>query len=232
MPSAPKFAGFPLGTLRFLEELSKNNRRDWFEKNRERYESEVRGPALAYIAAMERPLARVSPQFLAVPKKVGGSLMRIHRDVRFSKDKSPYKTNVGIQFRHAAGKDVHAPGLYLHIAPDGCFLGSGVWRPESSALAAIRRAIDADPSAWRKARDNKRFRAAWDLQGESLKRAPKGYPIDHPMIEDLRRKDHIAGCKIEPDELMSPDIVKETTAKFVATKPYLAFLCDAIGVEF
>ncbi|MCA9241330.1 MAG: DUF2461 domain-containing protein, partial [Planctomycetales bacterium] len=143
----PGFSCFPLGLLHFLEELSRNNNKKWFDKHKPRYEREVREPALAFIAAMEKPLARLSPHFKAIPKKVGGSLMRIHRDVRFSHDKSPYKTNVGIHFRHDAGKDVHAPGIYFHIDTSEVFLGVGLWRPEAAALAAIRDSISADPRA-------------------------------------------------------------------------------------
>ena len=111
------FAGFPKDTLRFLADLSKNNDRDWFADNKDRYESAFVEPSLEFIAAMEKPLKKISPFLVAAPKKQSGSLMRIYRDVRFSKNKNPYKTNIGIQFRHEAGKDVHAPGLYVHLAP-------------------------------------------------------------------------------------------------------------------
>jgi len=96
---------FSKQTMSFLRDIKKNNNREWFEANKERYETHVRSPALEYIEAMAQPLAKISDQFVASPRKVGGSLMRIYRDVRFSKDKTPYKTNVGIQFRHSAGKD-------------------------------------------------------------------------------------------------------------------------------
>lgn len=230
--SSPAFAGFPLGLLHFLEELSRNNNKPWFDKNKDRYEREVRGPALAYIDAMQKPLARFSPHFLAVPKKVGGSLMRIHRDVRFAKDKSPYKTNVGIHFRHDAGRDVHAPGIYLHIEPEEAFLGVGIWRPETSALAGIREAIDADPKAWKRVTGGKAFRDRFELRGDSLKRPPRGYDGDHPLIEDLKRKDHLAVCPIDHDVLLQPDVVKVTSELIRKTKAYLAFLCDAVGVGF
>ena len=125
---------FKTSTIKFLRELEKNNNRDWFEANKHRYESDVREPALAYIEAMAPRLAKISPHFIASPKKVGGSLMRVYRDVRFSKDKTPYKTNIGIQFRHSAGKDVHAPGFYMHIEPSQVFIAAGIWRPDSEML--------------------------------------------------------------------------------------------------
>ncbi|MEN1681360.1 MAG: DUF2461 domain-containing protein [Planctomycetota bacterium] len=231
MPAA-SFPGFPLGLLHFLEELSRHNKKPWFDKNKERYEREVREPALEFIAAMEKPLKKISPHFLAQPKKAGGSLMRIHRDIRFSKDKTPYKTNVGIQFRHERGKDVHAPGFYFHIDTEQVFLGAGVWHPESSALAAIRRAIDEDPKRWRRAKSGKAFREHLEQAGDTLKRPPQGYPADHPEIVDLKRKDHFAMGTLSHDDLFDPDVVAKTAAVFKASKPYLAFLCEAVGVEF
>ena len=107
---------FSAATFSFLEELAAHNNRAWFEANKSRYESVVREPALQFIAAMAPLLAEFAPHFRAEPRRVGGSLMRVHRDTRFSRDKSPYKTNIGIQFRHALGKDVHAPGFYLHVS--------------------------------------------------------------------------------------------------------------------
>lgn len=224
------FPGFSIGLLHFLEELSRNNHKKWFDTNKERYESEVRGPALAFIEAMQKPLAKVSPHFSAVPKKVGGSLMRPYRDVRFSKDKTPYKTNVAIHFRHESAGDVHAPGFYFHIDVESVFVGIGVWRPESSALAAIRSAIDEDPKRWRRLRDGKRFRERFELAGESLTRPPRGYAADHPAIEDLKRKDHIAVANLDHDDLFAPDIVATVTDAFRRSKPYMAYLCEALGV--
>ena len=164
---------FGAGLLEFLRDLERNNTRPWFERNRERYESEVREPALEFIRAMAPHVEKVSPHFTARDRKVGGSLMRIHRDVRFSRDKRPYKTNLGIQFRHQAGRDVHAPGLYFHVEPGSVFLGAGMWRPDKTALAAVRREIDDDPKGWKRVLGGKRFRSEWELSGESLRRPPR-----------------------------------------------------------
>ncbi|MGI9458209.1 MAG: DUF2461 domain-containing protein [Aeoliella sp.] len=231
MPATP-FTGFPLGLLHFLEELTRHNNKKWFDSNRERYERELREPALAFIAAMEKPLKKISPHFMAVPKKVGGSLMRIHRDTRFSKDKTPYKTNVGIQFRHELGKDVHAPGFYFHIDTEQVFLGAGMWHPESVALADIRQTIDEYPRDWRKARDAKPFRAQFDLAGDSLKRPPRGYAQEHPLIVDLKRKDHIAIANLDHDLLFDASLIRTVCDAFKTTRPYVRFLCEAIGVDF
>ena len=128
---------FTSDSINFLKKLAKNNDRDWFQDNKADYEDLIRSPALQFIDDMANQLAMLSPHFLAIPKKVGGSLMRVYRDTRFSKDKSPYKTNIGIQFRHEQGKDVHAPGFYFHVEPGDCFVGVGLWRPESKALNKI-----------------------------------------------------------------------------------------------
>ncbi len=226
------FTGFPQELVVFLRDLARHNNRTWFMANRERYETYVRGPALEFIAAMASPLAKISPHFLALPKKVGGSLMRIHRDVRFSKDKQPYKTNVGIQFRHSAGVDVHAPGFYFHIDPRDVFLGAGVWHPDSPSLAHIRQAIDEDPAAWRKASTGGNFVSRFELSGESLKRPPRGYGAEHPQIVDLMRKDHIAICRLDHEAICEPEIVAHTIEAYRTTKPYVSFLCKSLGVKF
>ena len=109
------------------------------------------------VRRLEKPLAKAAPMLSVIPKAHQGSVMRIYKDTRFSKDKTPYKTNVGISVRHQACKDIHAPGVYIHLDCDECFVGAGTWRPERSVLASIREAIADDPKAWKKARDQKRF---------------------------------------------------------------------------
>ncbi|MDP7015329.1 MAG: TIGR02453 family protein, partial [Pirellulaceae bacterium] len=184
---AEKFAGFSPELFAFLDELKHNNDRDWFNDNKDRYEEWVREPSLAFVRAMGPRLKKLSAHFVADDRRSGGSLMRIYRDTRFGKDKTPYKTNVGIQFRHEMGKDVHAPGFYVHLASEECFLGVGVWCPESSSLRRIRDTIVDDPALWKRTRDNKKFNSHFFLGGDSLKTAPRGFAKDHPLIDDLRR---------------------------------------------
>jgi len=129
--------------------------------------------------------------------------MRVHRDVRFSRDKSPYKTNIGIQFRHEMGKDVHAPGFYLHIEPRCCFIGVGIWRPDSFALSKIRDAIIERDQYWLTVINDKKFKKNFELSGESLKTVPRGYDKKHPLIEDLRRKDFIAISHVDDKTVLS-----------------------------
>ncbi len=226
------FPGFHPRCIQFLDELASNNNRDWFQKNKTRYESDVLEPALAFVEAMQEPLKKVSPHFLAVPKRVGGSLMRIYRDTRFAKDKTPYKTNVGIHFRHEKGKDVHAPGFYVHLSAEECFVGCGIWHPDSSALQKIRKTIDKDPATWKRVSRGKAFTNHFQLAGDSLKRPPRGYKAEHPMIDDLKRKDFIALCDLDYDELFDKSVVKNITAKMKKAAPLVRFLCGAIRVKY
>ncbi len=223
---------FAKATFAFLDELAANNRRDWFEANKARYEALVREPALEFIAAMAPELARFAPHFRADPRKLGGSLMRVYRDTRFARDKTPYKTNIGIQFRHSLGKDVHAPGFYVHLATDECFLAVGCWRPESDVLGRIRDLIAAQPDRWFAVRDNRKLRDVWSLRGDSLSRPPRGYAADHPAIEDLKRKDFIGLASLSRQEAIGAGLVKLAAKRFAAAAPFMAFLCEAIGVSY
>jgi len=222
---------FTKATFDFLGDLAANNERTWFEANKGRYEQFVREPALDFIAAMAPQLDKFAPNFRAEPRKVGGSLMRVFRDTRFSRDKTPYKTNIGIQFRHTLGKDVHAPGFYVHIAGDECFLAVGCWRPEPDALARIRDLIAAKPEKWFKARDDRKFASHWSLSGERLTRPPRGFAADHPAIEDLKYKDYVAVAPLDFDAAMGRGLVKLAATRFAAATPYMGFLCDAFGVS-
>ncbi|MCB9547615.1 MAG: DUF2461 domain-containing protein [Myxococcales bacterium] len=232
------FAGFPPDLFDFLAELSMNNNREWFEANKARYEASVREPARAFIRAMAPRLSRMSDHFVADDRKVGGSLMRVYRDTRFSHDKTPYKTNVGIQFRHVVGKDVHAPGLYLHLAnpgpgeDDGLFVGAGTWHPDKEPLAQIRAAIAERPEAWQAATAGAGFQRDWRLGGESLKRAPKGFDPAHPAIADICRKDFIAVTSLAADEVLTPDFADRLMDRLLETKAFVAFLCQAMGAAF
>jgi uncharacterized protein (TIGR02453 family) len=223
---------FTKATFKFLDELSANNNRAWFEANKPRYESLVREPALDFIEAMEPALKTFAPNFRAEPRKMGGSLMRVFRDTRFSRDKTPYKTNIGIQFRHALGKDIHAPGFYVHIATDECFFAVGCWHPESDALGQIRDLIVKKPEKWFSARDDKKFVAQWNTGGDSLTRPPRGYDANHPAIEDLKRKDFIAVAPLSIAEATGTGLVKLAGKRFAASAPYMAFLCEALGVPY
>ena len=225
-------AFFSPQTLEFLQLLSANNNRDWFNEHKQSYEDKVRSPALSLIESLAPELALISRHFVASPRKSGGSMMRVYRDTRFAKDKTPYKTNVGIQFRHEQGKDVHAPGFYIHFGIDACFLGVGIWRPDSKALGAIRDAIDQSSACWLAARDNAAFTRNFELAGDSLKNPPRGYNKEHPLLPDLKRKDFIALRNLNHDQLYSDDCHGLILKSFNEGKPLMKFLCDAVNVPF
>ncbi len=216
----------------FLTDLSENNNREWFKAHQDDYERFVREPALDFINDFAKPLEQMSPHFVADSRKVGGSLFRIQRDTRFAKDKTPYKENTGMQFRHAQAKDVHAPGFYLNVQPGECYMGVGLWRPETKAAYAIRERIDQDPAGWKKASRGKRFTDVFTVTGDSLIRAPKGYSEDHPLIEDLKRKDFIASTSLTQGQIASDHFMKDFTDYSRRAVPFMRFLCEAVGVPF
>lgn len=223
--------GFDPAVLHFLEQLADNNNRPWFLANKLRYEREVLQPALSFIRAFQPRLKRISPYFVASDRRVGGSLMRVYRDARFAKG-DPYKTNLGIQFRHELGRDIHAPGFYVHIAPGECFLAAGLWRPDPGSLAQVRQAIVDEPARWRRARDDRNFRQRFSLEGDSLRRPPRGFPPDHSWIEDIKRTDFIALEELQERDVLDSGYLNYVADSFGACRPLVRFLCDALRMPF
>lgn len=223
---------FTKQTFEFLAALAANNNRDWFEAHRQGYEDYVRSPALDFISDMALELPVISHHFRALPGKAGGSLMRVQRNLRFSRDKTPYKTNIGIQFRHELGKDVHAPGYYVHIEPDECFIGIGLWRPDADALFKIREGIVQKGEAWVAARDDKKFRQHFSLEGDSLVNAPRGYAKDHPLVGDLKRKDFICLAPLSQTTVTSRNFRPQVVERFRQAAPYMRFLCEVLELQY
>ena len=216
----------------FLEELRVNNSREWFQANKARYEAEVRDPIRRFIIDFAPRLKNISPRFIADPRGNGGSMFRIYRDVRFAKDKSPYKTNAGVQFRHQAGRDAHAPGFYLHLEPGLVFAAAGVWHPAGAALGMIRDRIVEQPKKWQRAISSKTFRAAGSLGGDALKRPPNGYDATHPLIEDLKRKDFIARASFTVEQAYAPGFMDEFSETCRAFSPLAKFLSTALQLPW
>ncbi len=223
---------FSPASFGFLQRLAANNNREWFLEHKAEYETLVRGPALRFIEDMADELATISPHFLALPKKVGGSLMRVNRDVRFGHDKRPYKTNIGIQFRHEMGKDIHAPGFYLHIEKEDCFIGVGIWKPDSKTLGQIRDGLLLRSGEWENIADKSDFYQHFELVGESLKNAPRGYAKDHPMIDDLKRKDFIGIAPVSEALITSDELVAEVADYFRHGDPLMRFLCRSLALRY
>lgn len=228
-----EFAGLPSDYFKFFKELRENNNREWFNDNKPRFRENVQEPLAAFVEAMAPKLKKISKHIVADPRLNGGSVFRIYKDTRFSKDKAPYKTHGAVQFRHALGKDAHAPGFYVHIDPDEIFYGGGVWTPPSPSLLAIREAIRDKSSAWKKATTGAAFTKRFgDLRGDALTRPPRGFDGDHPMIEDLKRKSFFAMAPGKAASAKKPGFVDDVAAAFADAKPMMKFLCDATGAPF
>src|SRR5690348_10017003 len=230
---AESFKGFPKDFFLFFRELKAHNERPWFEANKERFRKSVQAPMSAFIGAMAPRLGKISKRFTADPRPNGGSMFRIYRDVRFSKDKRPYKEHAACHFRHALGKDVHAPGYYVHFATDEVYFGGGMWMPPSDALQKIRDLIVKKPSAWKAIRNDKRFAKSFDdIDGSALSRAPRGYDPEHPLVADIKKKSFFAMHESSAKEARSNNLIEEVSDTFSAATPLMKFLCSAQGVPY
>lgn len=214
-------------TLKFLKDLSKHNDREWFEKNKPRYqetkaEFEVFvGELLEQLQSFDGSLAGLNPKKLT---------FRIYRDVRFSKDKRPYKTNYGAAFSHA-GKGMGKPGYYLHIEPGNkSFIAGGLFQPEPAVVASVRQEIDYNGDALKKIFANKKFKATfndfWDE--DKLKTAPKGFEKDHPYIEWLKLKSFIVTHNLTDKDILDKKFQKKIVELFKHVKPLNDFLTTAM----
>ena len=222
----PDTAYFRPELFTFLRQLKRNNKREWFAKNKHRYETDVRDPALLFIAGFAPHLHKLSPHFVADPRPSRGSLFRIYRDTRFASDNTPFKTHVGIHFSHSSGKDAHAPVFYLHLEPDGCFAAAGVWHPDNAALTKLRSAIVAEPQAWTKVRKK------IELEGDTLKRPPRGFDPNHRFIEDLKRKDFVASVEFEEADLCQASFTRDFAAACKTMLPLVEFTTRALDLDF
>ena len=224
---------FGRGLFRFLSDLKVNNDREWFAANKERYVSEVEEPMLHFIADLDRRLAKVSARFPTDARRSGGSMLRIYRDTRFSKDKSPYKTAVAAHFAHEAGKhearekDMSVPGFYIHIEPGSTIGGGGIYHPDPISLGRIRDRIVDHPDEWKTV-----LRAKVTIEGESLKRPPAGYDPTHPFIEDIKRKDFYATTKFSDAEVCRPGFIDDFVKACGRTSPLLVFITKALGLRW
>lgn len=205
-------AYFSRETLRFLSELEKHNERAWFEPNKARYEEHVKEPAGRLIADVGARL------------RMDGKLMRVYRDTRFSKDKTPYKTNVGISWHPpAVPKAPLLGGVYLHVAPKESFVAAGVWHPERDVLGKVRDAIVAKPAAWAKAR-----KVGLDEDEEGLARAPRGFDPEHKFVDDLKRRNFTASVDLTDAQVTSDALPKLVVDAEKKLRPLNEFLVAAV----
>lgn len=214
-------------TFAFLRELRDNNNREWFQANKSRYEKSLRDPALRFISDFAPRLARFAPRLVADPRPVGGSMFRIYRDTRFSRDKSPYKTHLGIHFFHEKAKAAASvPGFYLHLAPGESFAAAGIWHPDPPSLGRIRQGIVKNAAQW------KGIKRKLPVEGGSLKRPPKGFPADHPLIDDLKRTDFVTSLRLSDREICSPKFISEFGASCKKMAPLVKFVAESLGLAW
>ena len=227
------FEGLPKDFFAFFRELKANNNRVWFEDNKQRYRDSVQAPLSAFVEAMAPEVRKISKHFICDPRPNGGSIFRIYRDIRFSKDKRPYKENAACHFHHASVRDVHAPGFYMHFSPTEIYFGGGSWMPDPVALAKIRGAIASKGASWKKIVGDRNFRRAFgELGGEGLTRPPRGFDPNHPLIEDIKRKSFFAMHEAEPRLAQSRALVGQVSASFRSASTLMRFLCGALGLPF
>src|SRR5215813_766227 len=225
-PTKPKAAHFSSDLFDFLRRLKKNNNREWFAKNKARYQQAVVEPALSFITDFSPNLYELSPHFVADARLTRGSLFRIYRDTRFSSDKRPFKTHVGIHFSHFGGKDAHAPVFYLHLEPDSCFAAAGIWHPDNRALTRVRLAIVADTNRWASVRKK------LELEGDKLSRPPRGFDCQHPFIEDLKMKDFVVSVPFTEGQICGSNFLRDFTSACRKMSPLAEFTTKALGLKY
>lgn len=214
-------------TLKFLSNLKKNNNKEWFDKNKPLYES-VKNDVTAVAADVIKEVSKFDASVAATdPKK---SVFRIYRDIRFSKDKTPYKTNMGF-YMSKGGIKLPTAGYYIHLQPGESFLGGGIWMPEGEQLNKIRQEIDYNFSNFKKILNAPSFKKTFgELSTESkLSRPPKNYEENNPAIEFLKLKSFTAGASLTDAQVLSPGFVKEAAKILKTLHPFISFLNQAVS---
>lgn len=230
------FTGFRPAAFAFLRGLAKNNRREWFEARRETYDAELREPMRALVDEVDAVLGRVAPEFRGDAKK---SVFRIYRDVRFSADKSPYKTNVACWFfhhdaGHGVGREAHGgAGFYFHVQPGNCFVGGGVWMPPKPALDRVRNALADDPRGFERVINEPRLKRRFGaLDDEAvLARVPRGFDPEHPAATWLRYKSYFVGRRLPDAAAQSRRLLKTLEADIELMVPLTRWLNAAMGLR-
>jgi uncharacterized protein (TIGR02453 family) len=225
----PPFTGFPREGVAFLKRLKKNNNRPWFHRHKQEYDEHVRFPMQCLIASLAHEMADIAPEFEFNPKR---AIFRIHRDTRFSRNKTPYKTNIAAAFNLRGAKgQIEMPGLYVGIEPGSIFIGGGLYMPTGDQLKAIRKAMVSDPDGYLAVVEERRFKREFGgVQGERLQKAPLGYPRDHPMIQHLRHRQFYVGKEYDDETIcFKPRFLGTVVRVFADTMPLVRWLRKAVG---
>jgi uncharacterized protein (TIGR02453 family) len=224
------FNGFTPKMNDFFKNLKLNNNKEWFAENRHIYEKEVKETSRALVEEMRIRFANLGLPYIADPKT---SLFRINRDIRFSANKEPYKTNLGIYFPYStrfAGKSTESPGLYYHFDPVESFIGGGIHMPSTQALKAIRNRIAEDWEEMLKIIGEKKFKAEFDeeLFGDKLKKMPRGFDENHPAADLLKMKEFTVWSGLELKTGYSAKLTDVIEKKAVIIAPFLDFIHEAM----
>ena len=224
---------FSDASFKFLRGLARHNDKAWFDAHRKESEAQVRQPFLRLITDLQPAIAAISPHYRADPRGVGGSLFRIHRDARFSNDKSPYKSWQGARLFHERRREVAAPSFYLHLQPGQSFVGAGLWHPETHTQRKVRQFILENPSSWRKTAHDPKLRRRFDLDdSQMLARPPRGFPADFEFIDDLRHRNWAFLRPLEDATMTGPRLRKTVETDLLALAPFVDYLCAALDLEF
>lgn len=223
----PPFEGFPKEGISFFRRLKKNNNRPWFEKHKNEYEEFARIPMQSLIASLQPAFARFAPEYELNPKR---AIFRIYRDIRFSKDKTPYKTHIAAHFvSRSTSKGLEGSGFYLHIDPEEAFIGGGIYMPDGDQMKKIRAAIAGHGAEFLSIVNGRAFKKSFGvLSGEKLKRIPHGYDEDHPMAEWLKLKQFFVGASWPPTRARKPSFVDDVAKACERAMPLVSFLNRAI----
>jgi len=234
--SSDEFGGFRPAARAFLRGLRRNNNREWFLANRDRYEAEVREPMRALVEELDVRLAALAPEIVGDPKR---SMFRIHRDVRFSNDKSPYKTNAACWFYHMdAGRGVGSDaahggaGFYFDIGPDEAWVGGGIWMPPRPTLARLREQIAEEHASLTNVLRAPALKPFGGLSREAmLTRMPRGYDADHPAAELVRHQSFTMGREVRESDLFSARLADVLAREFERLVPLVRWLNGAMGLR-
>ena len=219
----PPFEGFPKECLHYLKQLKRNNNREWFERHKEEFERNAKTPMLSFIAALQPHFTRFAPEFDLNPKR---SVFRIYRDIRFSSDKTPYKTHIAAHFvLRGMPKGFIGSGYYIQIEPGEFFVGGGIYLPDNDQLKMIRKAIAAHGKEFLSIIENRRFRKYFaPFEWSKLQRVPKGYDENHPMADWLKFKQFFVGISLPESECYTESLVGEVAGICEEAAPLVRFL--------
>lgn len=223
----PPFEGFPKRCVSFLKQLKRNNNRAWYESHKEEYELYAKTPMMSFITALQPHFARFAPEFDLNPKR---SIFRIYRDIRFSSDKTPYKTHIAAHFvLRGMPKGFIGSGYYIHLEPGEFFVGGGIYIPDSTQLKKIRAAIATQGKEFLSIVEHKRFRTRFaPFEWSKLQRIPKGYDESHPMADWLKFKQFFVGVALPESKCYSEQLVNEVAGVCEEAAPLVRFLNNSL----